>query len=122
MLNSPWIRNRFTLTFGTIALIVLVQNIYVALNNDGRVTGTVLDESGQPVASASVVLARRTVTSVETVAQTRTDGQGRYRFDQHGQYAIVLTASSGDLSSERLPVPLWFRDQNVVAPPLVLRP
>ena len=113
MLASPWIRNRFTLTFGSIALAVIVWNIYVANNNGGEVRGQVLGPSGTPAAGAMVMLARKTVASVEKIAETRTDGQGRYRFDRHGQYAIVITATAADGTSQRRSVPLWFRNQDV---------
>jgi hypothetical protein len=121
MLRSPWIRNRFTITFGAIALAVVVWNFYVALNDGGHVSGQVVNAEGRPVDGAIVVLARKTVASVEKVAQASTDARGRYSFDHHGQYAIVLTATATDGQSERRIMPLWFRNQNVDVAPIVLR-
>lgn len=120
MLNNPWIRNRFTLTFGAIAIVVLAWNVYVAFNNDGHVSGIVLDADGQPAADARVVLARRTVTSVSEIAETQTDSEGRYGFGTHGQYALVITANAAGGAPERRVVPLWFRNQNVDVAPIVL--
>lgn len=119
---QPLIRNRFTLTFGIIAVVILVWNIYVASNNGGRLEGRVVDADGAPVADAIVVLARKTVASVETIAETETDADGRYHFDRHGQYFLVLTARSAAGESERRMIPLWFRNQNIDVPPLVLMP
>ncbi len=116
-----YLHNRFVLTFGIIAIAVLIWNIYVALNDDGRITGQVVDPAGQPVPQATVVLARNTVTSVETVGKTTTNEQGRFTFDDHGQFSIVLTASKGEQESSRRTIPLWFRNQNInITPPLTI--
>lgn len=122
MLGSSILRNRFTLTFAGLALVAVVWNVYVAANAGGQVDGRVLNGAGQPVAGATVVLSRKTVASVEKVSETRTDADGRYRFDRHGQYAIVLSAQSNDSRSQPLRLPLLFRNQNVAAEPLVLEP
>jgi hypothetical protein len=119
MLRNPWIRNRFTVTFGSIAAAILVWNLYVAVNAGGHIHGLVMNGDGQPVAGASVVLSRKTVASVEKLAETNTDANGRYTFDKHGQYAIVVTATANREAARRT-IPLWFRNQDIDVAPLVL--
>lgn len=121
MVWKSYLRNRFVLTFGIIAIAVLIWNVYVAFNDDGWITGQVVDHAGHAVPQATVVLARNTVTSVETVGKTVTNELGQFSFDDHGQFSIVLTAMKGELESTRRTVPLWFRNQNVnIIPPLTI--
>jgi Carboxypeptidase regulatory-like domain len=107
------ISNRFVLTFGGLALAALLWNWYVGMNDDGRLSGRVTTADGTPVADATVVLSRKTVTSVERVRETRTDAQGRFVFEHHGQYAVVISARKASVgAASRRTIRLWFRDQN----------
>lgn len=122
MIRKTYIFNRFTLTFGTIILAAIFWNVYVLLNDDGNIQGRVVDGSGTGVSQATVILSRETVTSVEKVNETLTDENGRFSFDRHGEYSIVMSASKGDLKSTRYTIPLWFRNQNIsLATPLVVK-
>jgi hypothetical protein len=114
--------NRFVLTFAGLALVALLWNAYVGMNDDGRLSGRVTNADGMPVADATVVLSRKTVTSVERVRETRTDAQGRFVFEHHDQYAVVLSArKTGVGSAPRRTLLLWFRNQNQeLTTPLVL--
>jgi len=116
--------NRFTLSFGAIALVAFGWNLYVAQHDGGLLSGRVTTPDGKPVAGASVVLSRRTVTSVERVASELTDAQGRFEFRDHGQYAVVLTARKPEVgAAARRTERLWFRNQDrVLDQPLVLVP
>lgn len=105
--------NRFSLTFGVIVAVVVAWNIYVAFNDAGTFTGRVVDMSGAPVGNATVSLYRKTVSSVDPVGETVTDGEGRFAFAAHGQFALVITATTPVGTSPRRVVPLWFRNQNV---------
>ena len=122
MALRPILLNRFTLVFGSLALLIAAWNVYVGLHDGGRLTGTVVDSSGRPVADATVVLGRKTVTSIDLLTQARTDSQGRFAFDRHGQYWLALTASKpGAGTSARRMMPLWFRNQDAALDrPLVL--
>ena len=48
-----WLTNRFVVTFGGAALLAAVWNVYIANNDDGRITGRVVDAAGQPVEGAT---------------------------------------------------------------------
>ncbi len=117
-----WLLNRFVLTFGGIALIALAWNLYVLAHDDGRLSGRVTTPDGQPVADAVVTLSSKSVVAVERVGSVRTDALGHFLFENHGQYAVVLSArKSGVGSMRRRTVPLWFRNQNrEISEPLVL--
>jgi hypothetical protein len=117
-----WLLNRVTLTFGTLALVVLGWNLYVAAHDDGILQGIVVDSAGQPVADAAVVLNERTIVSLAPIAETRSDADGHFRFERHDRHALVLTASKNGVgASPRVEVKLYFRNQNrTLAAPLTL--
>lgn len=113
--------NRFTLTFGGIAALVIAWNIMVALNNGGTVRGRVVDSGGQAVANATVTLSRKTVASVEPIGETTTGSDGTFTFRNHGQFSLILEVEAASGASERVTVPLWFRNQDVsLSDPLVI--
>ncbi|HEX5077565.1 MAG TPA: carboxypeptidase-like regulatory domain-containing protein [Geminicoccaceae bacterium] len=120
----PWLVNRVTITFATIALVVLLWNLYVAQHDDGILAGTVTGPDGSPVPGAKVVLSERTIVSLDPIAETVTDDQGNFRFTGHDRHRVVLTASKpGVGQSRRLEVRLYFRNQNrELAEPLQLAP
>jgi hypothetical protein len=108
-----WLVNRVTITFGAIALVVLLWNLYVAQHDDGVLAGTVVGPDGRPVPGAEVVLAERTIVSLDPIAESVTDDQGHFRFTRHDRHRVVLTASKpGVGASGRLEVRLYFRNQN----------
>ncbi|MGE0314610.1 MAG: carboxypeptidase-like regulatory domain-containing protein [Lautropia sp.] len=121
-MSRGWILNRFVLTFGGIAVVALCWNLYVIANDDGRLSGRVTTADGRPVEGAVVVLSKKSVVAVERVGSTRTDADGRFVFENHGQYSVVLSArKSGVGTMRRRTIALWFRNQNrEIAEPLVL--
>jgi Carboxypeptidase regulatory-like domain len=119
-----WLINRVTITFGAIALVVLLWNLYVAAHDDGILAGTVVGPDGQAVPGAEVVLSERTIVSLEPMAETVTDDQGRFQFSRHDRHRVVLSARKpGVGASGRREVSLYFRNQNrELAEPLRLAP
>jgi len=108
-----WLINHVTITLGVIVLVILGWNVYVAANDDGVLSGRVVGPDGAPVEGAKVTLLERSVTTLVVQDETRTDAEGRFRFDGHGQYAAVLTAEKPGLgSTPRRQVRLYFRNQN----------
>lgn len=116
--------NRYSLTFGTIAILALAWNLYVLAHDQGIVEGRVVGPDGDPVAAAEVVLAERTVVSLTPIARTTTDPSGSFRFTRHDRHALVLTAAKEGIGrSLRTEVRLWFRNQNrILEEPLRLAP
>lgn len=114
--------NRVTLTFAALAVVVAAWNLHVIANDDGRLAGRVVDASGQPVAGAEVVISELSLISLNVVARTTTDEQGRFRFLGHGRHALVLAAEKPGVGrSPRREIRLYFRNQNRdLAEPVVL--
>jgi hypothetical protein len=109
----PWLLNRVMITFGLIATVILIWNLYVLAHDDGILEGRVVGPDGAPVADAEVVLAERTIVSLDPIAETRTDAEGAFRFVGHDRHHVVLTASKDGVgASGRLEVRLYFRNQN----------
>lgn len=119
-----WLVNRVTITFAAIALVVVLWNFYVVQHDDGILAGAVVGPDGRPVPGAEVVLSERTIVSMEPIAETMTDEQGRFEFTEHDRHRVVLSASKpGVGASGRLEVRLYFRNQNrELAEPLQLAP
>ena len=110
-----WLINRFTITFGGIAVVIIAWNIYVAGNNDGVLSGRVVGPDGASVANAQVQLSEQTIVSLTKLDSTTTDDQGRFEFIRHDQHSLVLTAQKDGVgTSIRYRVRLLFRNQNTV--------
>jgi hypothetical protein len=119
-----WLVNRVTITFSVIAIVVIGWNLYVVAHDDGILAGMVVGPDGAPVPGAEVVLSERTIVSLEPIAQTVSDAQGRFRFEGHDRHRVVLTAAKpGVGESGRREVRLYFRNQNrELDTPLLLSP
>lgn len=106
--------NRFTLVLLCLILIVGGVQGYVNTNNDGRISGTVVDADGDPVPNANVTMQEITAESVGSEQTVQTDENGQFVFrDQTDILEFRIVASKPELgtSSERR-VHLYFRGQN----------
>jgi hypothetical protein len=109
-----FLRNRYLITFGAIALLVAVWNLYVALNDDGILVGRVVGPDSRPVPGATVVLAERTLLIAVPKARTTTDAEGRFRFSGHTLFRFHLEAFKEGVG--RMPAKefrLYFKGQNM---------
>ena len=108
-----WLINRFTITFGILAVVIVSWNVYVAGNNDGNLTGLVVGPDGRGIANAQVQLSEQTIVSLNKLASTATDDQGQFEFLRHDRHSLVITArKEGVGRSGRHRVKLLFRNQN----------
>jgi hypothetical protein len=115
------LRHRFIAVPLALVLLVIGWNVYVAANNQGIVTGTVVDAGGRPVSGVEVVFFERDFVNYQEKLRARTDANGRYRFDGVQTHVGQLEARFADgKRSERQPLRLWFRAQNREADPLVM--
>lgn len=115
--------NRYTITFGTILLIILLWNIYVARNNDGIITGIVEDQYGNPVPQATVSLYEvGTAGLLFEPKNTETDENGRFTYTDHNLIEFTIDVSKeGFLRSEKKRYHTLFKKQNFELPePIVL--
>jgi hypothetical protein len=110
-----WLRNRYGVTFGGLAILATVWNLYVAWNDDGILAGRVIGPDGRPVAGATVVLSEKTLLVSATRATATTDAEGRFRFTGHQLYHLYLEAYRDGVG--RMPareLRLYFKGQNVI--------
>ncbi len=110
-----WLHNRYTVTLGSMALLAVLWNIYVAMNNDGIIQGRVVDSHHQPVPGATVVLSERTLLVTASRDKTETQSDGTFRFKGHNLYHMYLEAYKegiGRMAPKEFR--LYFRGQNLV--------
>lgn len=114
--------NRFVLALGVITVLVLIWNVYVSTHNHGRVSGRVVDASGQPVAGATVVLWVLNFTTYVEKTRATTDAEGRFLISDNDSHNIRLAAEKPGVGrSARVPVRLYFRAEDIdLADPLML--
>ncbi len=117
-----WFRNRYTITLGSIAGLAIAWNIYVALNNDGIITGRAVTADQQPVSGATVVLSERSLLVAVPKGRTTTNENGEFRFTGHTLHRLYLEAYKegvGRMPSKEFR--LYFKGQNLfLENPLVL--
>jgi protocatechuate 3,4-dioxygenase beta subunit len=115
------LRHRFVAVPLLLAAVTLVWNAYVALNDDGIISGTVADAAGRPIAGATVVFYERSMLNYVEQRHVVTDVDGTYRFDGMAVHIGQLEARTADgRNSERRQLRLWFRSQNTRVAPLVV--
>ena len=117
-----WIRNRYTLTLGSIAVLAVSWNIYVDLNNDGIITGRVVRADQQPVGGATVVVSERSLLVAVPKGRATTNEKGEFRFTGHTLHRLYLEAHKEGVG--RMPPKefrLYFKGENLfIEKPLVL--
>jgi len=115
--------SRFVVVPLALAVLIGAWNVYIGFHDDGVVAGEVRDAAGAPVANALVILYDRNFVTFRETQRTRSGADGRFRFDDFRSHLGQVEAQVPDgRRSERLPIRLWFRAQNVEVAPLVLRP
>ena len=114
MTPLPWLYNRYALTLGVIAILVVGWNLYVAFHQDGIITGRVVGPDNQPLRGASVVLSEKTLLVTTPKAKTTTDEKGEFRFTGHNLYHLYLEASQEGIGTTGTrEFRLYFRGQNL---------
>ena len=110
-----WLFNRFTITFGTLAVLIAFWNIYVETNNSGLIAGQVVGPDGAPAAGATVVLSERTLLVTRPKETTTTDTDGRFKFENQDVYRLYLAVEKpgvGEASAQEYK--LYFKGQELV--------
>jgi len=106
--------NRFVLVPATIAVAIVLWNLYVSTHDHGVVAGRVVDADGRPVAGATVVLWVLNFTTYVEKTRATTDSAGRFVITDNDSHNIRLAAEKPGIGrSARVPVRLYFRAQDV---------
>jgi hypothetical protein len=123
-MTPRWLRNRWVVVPGLLALLVLGWNLYVGRHANGVVEGSVVDAQGNPVPGASVTLFNRSFITSEARQSTTTAADGSFRITGNASHAIQLQAAApGFAPTPRRTVRLLFRAQDVnMTEPLRLSP
>ena len=122
-IKRSFFTNRFFLTFGAIALLTLVWNVYIEFNDDGIIEGRVVNTAGEAVAGASVVLSDRSLLVSTPVDETVTTQDGSFKFTGHRTHRLYLEARKEGIGQFRQrEFRLYFQGQNLrLDEPMLLR-
>lgn len=118
------IKNRFFITIAVIFLIGTMWNIYISGNNDGFITGYVVDENGTEVSQATVYLNRVGGLGLFTDSIiSKTDKKGKFIFiDQELLEFDMHVEKEGYVKTEKKRFHLYFKSQNFLLPePIVIQ-
>ena len=116
-------KNRTNIVFfALVALIALSWNVYVRTHDDGMIIGRVVDETGSPVAGATVLVAEKTLELLKNREETVTNRNGEFRFENQEKVEFVVQVSKeGYERTQMLSYHLYFKGQNFELPkPIVL--
>jgi hypothetical protein len=105
--------NRYSFTFGATLILVLIWNLFIVYNDDGIISGRVVNIDGEPVQGARVTLYEKTLIVADPKMNMNTDGKGAFKFTGHTFYRIWLKAEKEGVGV--FPITeyrLYFRKQN----------
>ncbi|MEO8135191.1 MAG: carboxypeptidase-like regulatory domain-containing protein [Betaproteobacteria bacterium] len=111
--NFGWLRSRWTIVPGGMAIFTLAWLAYVGGHNHGVVEGRVVDAAGQPVASATVTMYERGFVTHEQRGRASSAADGTFRFTDNRSHSIQLEAEAPGLGrTDRRILRLWFAAQD----------
>jgi hypothetical protein len=122
-LKSFLSENLSTMVFvGVLGVLIGGWNIYIGFHDDGVVAGRVVDQSGNGVENATVIIAEKTLEMLKNQQETPTDDQGYFRFEGIDMVEFIVWAEkSGYAEMKNRSYHLYFKKQNFQLPePLVL--
>lgn len=112
---ARWLLNRFTITFGAIAIAIGLWNVYVSTNSSGLIAGRVVGPDNGPVEGAIVVLLERTLLVTRPKDNTTTDAEGRFRFEDQDLYRLYIEVKKpGVGEADAREFRLYFKGQELV--------
>jgi protocatechuate 3,4-dioxygenase beta subunit len=114
MMLFSFLANRYVVTFGGIAVLAAVWNLYVAFNDDGILAGQVVGPNGRPAPGVAVELAEKGFLIAAPKGRITTDEDGRFRFTGHRLYRLQLEAhKEGVGRMQAKEFRLYFKGQNM---------
>ncbi len=123
-MNWRFLTNRYIVTFGSIAIVTGLWNLYIAANDDGIVRGKIVGSDGRPVAGAEVVLSERSLLVTTPRDRVKTNDDGEFVFTGHTFHRIWLEASKPNVGTyPQTEYRMYFKGQNMtLSEPLRLKP
>lgn len=106
--------NRITFVLMAVLLLAGGSQAYIATNDDGRISGTVVGPDGEPVPNASVTMrpiGSETVGSADTT-YTNEDGEFVFRNKTRVLQFSISASNTRVGESEERRIHLYFRGQN----------
>lgn len=106
--------NRFVMVAVAALLLTVSVQGYVAANNEGKITGQVVDEDGDPVANATVYIQEVNIRNQAGATKTTTDTNGYYEFTNQTElleFRIWAVKENGGQSPQTRHH-LYFRGQS----------
>lgn len=106
--------NRVALVVIISAVIILAFQGYAAANAGGTIQGTVVDENGDPIPDATVVLSEEVRLGVNPTHESTTNEDGEFEFEGMEdvlEFRIQAQTEEGHMSEERR-IHLYFPGQN----------
>ncbi|WP_411965848.1 carboxypeptidase-like regulatory domain-containing protein [Haloferax sp. YSMS24] len=86
---------------------------YITANDDGTISGTVVDSSGEPVEGATVVAQRLMTKNQEAPISTTTNENGQFVFEDKTRWLeFRIHAEKSSVRTETERHHLYFRGQN----------
>jgi len=117
MNHTAWLRSRWVVVPGAIAIATLLWNAYVSTHDHGIVAGRVVDAAGRPVSGATVMLFERGFVTHQERERKISDADGAFRCTDNRSHSIQLEADAPGLGrTDRRIVRLWFAAQDVQLP------
>ncbi len=117
--------NRYTIVLGTLALVVIAWNLYVATHNHGRIAGRVIG-TGRPASRRGDRDPEGEDADHARAESGRPDGWGgesSFSWAKHAHHFVLEAVKDGVGKSERTAYRRAFRGQNLsLAAPLRLQP
>lgn len=104
--------NRLTYTVIIVLLLSAGAQAYIAQNDDGQISGTVVDQNGEPVDGATVEMTVIPLSGVTDTESTTTDAQGEFTFTREDvlEFRITVIVNGEKIHNEQHH--LLFRGQN----------
>ena len=112
--NRRLLANKFTISVIVLSLAIGAGSYYVGANSDGRLSGQVITETGEPVNNVTVVLTRIDVRGgVTENFETTTNDQGEFLFaNQTKTFEFEITVKDGETALSESLYHLYFPGQN----------
>ncbi|MWV38848.1 carboxypeptidase-like regulatory domain-containing protein [Natrialba sp. INN-245] len=104
--------NKLTYTIVIVLVLSAGAQAYVAQNNDGQISGTVVDQNGDPIEDATIQMDVIPLSGVTDSESTTTNAQGEFEFTREDILEFRITVLINAEEKHTKEHHLLFRGQN----------